>query len=210
MTGTEISNIKDPNSVSSIDSTQDLLDQSNSNKNLAQILLKESTNYLNDSQAKAEKAREYIKVSDDLKSKATAVRAKADRLRQEKLTKEEKAKAIKEIISMLPDDLKLLIPSNASPEVLDKIADELESRAKDFRRKADDLLRDSEQSNSLAKQLKEHAGLVSRKDLTISDLHLKSASAHSQGLLLVLKKLGIAKLDAEYKQQVAYSQGKGL
>ena len=212
MADAEISNIniKDPNSVSPVDSTQDLLDQSNSNKNIAQVLLKESTNYLNDSQAKAEKAREYIKVSDDLKQKAISVRAKADRLRQEKLSKEEKIKMIKEIISMLPDDLKLLIPSNASPEVLEKIAHELEERAKDFRRKADDLLKDSEQSDNLAKQLKEQAGLVNRKDLKFSDLHLKSISAHNQGLLLVLKKLGIAKLDAEYKDQVAYSQGKSI
>ena len=200
--------IRDPNSVSGVGSTDDLLNKSNSNKNLAQILLKESTNYSNDSQAKAQKAREYIKVSDDLKKKAASVRAKADRLRSEKLSAEERAKEINEIINMLPDNLKMLVPSDASPEVLDKIAHELESRAKDFRRKADDLLKDSEQSDNLAKQLKEQAGLVNRKDSSISDLHLKSVSAHNQGLLLVLKKLGIAKLDAEYKEQVAYSQGK--
>ena len=200
--------IKDSNSVSGISSAEDLLNKSNSNKNLAQILLKESTNYSSDSQAKAEKAREYIKVSDDLKKKAAAVRVKADRLRQGKLSEEEKTKAVKEIINMLPDDLKMLVPSNASPEVLDKIAHELESRAKEFRTKADDLLKDSEQSDKLAKQLQEHANLVNKKDLKISDLQLKSASAYNQGLLLVLKKLGIAKLDAEYKDQVAYSQSK--
>lgn len=204
----EITNIKDPNSISAVDTSLDLLNKSNSNQNLAQILLKESTNYLNDSHAKAEKAREYIKVSDDLRKKASSVRAKADMLRHEKLGKEEKAKAVKEIINMLPDDLKLLVPSNASPEVLDKIADELESRAKGFRVKADDLLKDSEESNKFSKQLQGQADLVNRKGLKISDLHLKSASAHNQGLLLVLKKLGIAKLDAEYKEQVAYAQGK--
>ena len=200
--------IRDPNSVSGVGSTDDLLNKSNSNKNLAQILLKESTNYSSDSQAKAEKAREYIKVSDDLKKKAASVRARADRLRSEKLSAEERAKEINEIINMLPDNLKMLIPPNASPEVLEKIAHELESRAKNFRKKADDLLRDSEQSDNLAKQLKEQAGLINKKDFNFSDLHLKSASAHNQGLLLVLKKLGIAKLDAEYKEQVAYSQGK--
>ena len=200
--------IKDLNSVSAMGNADDLLNKSNSNKNLAQILLKESANFLNDSQAKAQKAQEYIKVSDDLKQKAVSVRAKADRLRQQKLSEEEKTKAVKEIINMLPDELKILVPSNASPEVLDKIADELESRAKEFRIKADDLLKDSEQSDKLAKQLKEQADLVNKKDLNISDLHLKSASAHNQGLLLVLKKLGVAKLDAEYKEQVAYSQSK--
>ena len=197
--------IKDLNSVSAMDGTEDLLNKSNSNKNLAQILLKESTNFLNDSQAKAQKAQEYIKVSDDLKKKAAAVRVKADSLRRQKLSEEEKAKIVKDIINMLPDDLKLLVPSNASPEVLDKIAHELEERAKEFRTKADDLLKDSEHSDKLAKQLKEQSNLINKKDFNISDLHLKSASAHNQGLLLVLKKLGIAKLDAEYKNQVASS-----
>ena len=200
--------IKDSNSISGTSSTEDLLNKSNSNKNLAQILLQESTNFLNDSQAKAEKAREYISVSDDLKKKASAVRAKADKLRQGELSEEEKANAVKGIIDMLPDNLKMLVPSNATPEVLDKIANELESRAKEFRTKADDLLKDSEQSDKLAKQLKEQADLVNKKDLNMSDLHLKSASAHNQGLLLVLQKLGIARLDAEYKEQVAYSQSK--
>ena len=200
--------IKDLNSVSAMSSSEDLLNKSHSNKNLAQVLFKESNNYLNDSQAKAEKAREYISVSDDLKKKAASVRAKADRLRQGKLSEEEKARAINDIKNMLPDQLKMLVPANASPEVLAQIADELESRAKEFRIKADDLLTDSEQSNKLSKQLQEQANLVNKKDLKISDLHLKSASAHNQGLLLVLKKLGIAKLDAEYKEQVAYSQAK--
>ena len=199
--------LKDLDSVSAVGGSSDLLNKSNSNQNIAQVLLKESTNFLNDSQAKAQKAREYITVSDDLKKKAAAVRAKADMLRQEKLSKEEKEKAVKEIINMLPDDLKLLVPSNASPEVLEKIAHELEERAKDFRTKADDLLKDSEQSGKLAKQLQEQANMVNKKNLSFSDLHLKSASAHNQGLLLVLKKLGIAKLDAEYKQQIQSSQG---
>ena len=197
---------KDLNSVSAID--EDLLNKSNSNKNLSQILLKESTNYLNDSQAKAEQAHEYMKVSDDLKKMANSVRAKADKLRQGKLSEEEKAKAVKEVINMLPDELKMLVPSNASPEVLDKIANELESRAKDFRTRADDLLKDSEQSGKVSKQLIEQANQVNKKELNISDLQLKSGVAHNQGLLLVLRKLGVAKLDAEYKEQVAYSQSK--
>ncbi len=200
--------IKDPNSVSAIDGPEDLLNKNNANKNLSQILLKESTNYLNDSQAKAEKAREYMDASKKLESMATAVRIKADKLRQKKLSEKERTDAVKEVIDMLPDELKMLVPSNASPEVLDKIAHELESRAKDFRTRADDLLKDSETSDKLGKQLIEQANQVNKKDLNISDLHLKSGAAHNQGLLLVLKKLGIAKLDAEYKEQVAYSQSK--
>ena len=202
------SEIKDLNSVSAIGGTEDLLNKSASNKNLAQILFKESTNFLNDSHAKAEKAQEYIKVSNDLNKKAAEVRAKADRLRQEQLSEEEKTKIVNGIINLLPDDLKMLVPSNASPEVLDKIAHELESRAKDFRVKADGLLKDSERTDKLAKQLKKQAEMIDKKNLTLSDLQLKSASAHNQGLLMVLKKLGIAKLDAEYKEQVAYTQSK--
>ena len=200
--------IKDSNSISGVDNSQDFLKESSSNQNLAQVLLKESTSHLNDSKAKAEKAQEYIKVSNDLKEKASAVRAKANKLREKKLSKEEKTEAAKEIIDMLPDNLKVLVPSNAEPDVLDKIAHELESRSKEFRTKADDLLKDSENSDKLAKQLKDQSDMVNKKDLTTSDLNLKSASAHNQGLLLVLKKLGIAKLDAEYKEQVAYSQNK--
>ncbi len=203
-----ISEINDSNSISALENSQDILNKSNSNKNVAQILLKESTNYQNDSQAKSERAKEYIKVSNDLKQKANAVRAKANELRSTKASKEEKAKAAKEVISMLPDDLKMLVPTNASPEVLDKIADELESRSKDFRMKADDLLKDSENSDKLSKQLKEQAGMLDKKNWNISDLHLKSASAHNQGLLLVLRKLGIAKLDTEYKEQIASGQSK--
>ena len=203
----EVINIKDPNSISAVDASSDLLSKSNSNNNLAQVLLKESTSYENDSQAKAQKAREYIQLSNDLKQKAIAVRLKASLIRQGKLSKEEKTQAVKDIISVLPDNLKLLVPLNASPEVLDKIAHELEERAKHFRTKADDLLKDSEESGRLSKQLKRQSGLINRRDLKVSDLRFQFALAHNQGLLLILKKLSIAKLDAEYKEQVAYAHG---
>ncbi len=200
--------LKEPNSISAVSGPEDLLNENKSSRNLSQVLLRESNSYLNESQEKAEKAREYMEVSEDLIKKAAAVRAKASSLRQGKLSKEERIGAVKEIIEMLPDNLKVLVPVNADPEVLDRIADELESRAKEFRTKADDLLKDSERSDKLAKQLIEQANMVSKKELKISDLYLKSASAHNEGLLLVLKKLGVAKLDAEYKEQIAYSQSK--
>ena len=57
-------------------------------------------------------------------------------------------------------------------------------------------------------QLKEQVDLLQKKDMTVSELQFKSASAYNQGLLAVLKKLGIARLDAEYKEQIAYSEAK--
>ena len=200
--------IKDQNSVSAIGGPDDLLDKSNSQKNISQILLKESTSYQNDSQEKAKQAREYAQVSNDLKQKANAVRARANFLRQKGISEEEKLNHTKEIIGMLPEQMKMLVPRNASPEVLDKIADELESRAKQFRQKSDDLLQESEAQQKFGNQLKEQPDVLQIKDTSASELQFKSASAYNQGLLAVLKKLGIARLDAEYKDQIAYSESK--
>ena len=44
--------------------------------------------------------------------------------------------------------------------------------------------------------------------MNLSELQLKSGQAHNEGLNIVFKKLGINRLDAEYKEQVAYSQKK--
>ena len=197
--------IRDPDSVTAAGGPGDLLDKSKSAQGIANILLKESKNYTSDSQAKFQKAQQYLQTSKDLEQLARAVRDKARTLKNKQASEEEKAKSMKEIISSLPQELTIFVPPNSSPEVLERIADELMTKAKDFRTKADDLLKDSETSDKLGKQLREQAHLLDKKEISLSDLQFKAASAHNEGLLLTLKKLGIAKLDAEYKEQV--SQG---
>ena len=196
--------------LSDLSSASDLLNSESKSKNIIGVLLKESDNHSNDSNTKSEKAKEYIQASEKLRKLASAVREKAAKLKGSKIEEEERQKISKEIIAQIPDALKIYFPTDASPEVLEKIADELDERAKDLRVKADDLLKDSEKSQELAKNLKDQAGQMAKKDLKLSDLHLKHVSAHNQGLLKVLQKLGIAKLDAEYKQQVESSQRNGV
>ena len=195
--------IKNPDAVTGVNGPADMLNRSATEKNIAHVLLKESTHYTNDSQAKAQQAQQYLRASKDLESLARAVRDKARSLKQKNISEEEKTKLLKELIASLPQELSVLVPQNASEEVLEQIADELLRRAKDFRNKADDLLKDSEESEKIAKQLKEQATLYGKRDISVSEFQLKAASAHNEGLLLVLKKLGIAKLDAEYKKQIS-------
>ena len=199
--------IKNPDAVTGVNGPADLLNQSRQDKDLSVILLKESTKYGSDSQAKAQQAQQYLKASKDLESLARAVRDKARSLKQKNISEEEKVKSLKELMASLPQELSILVPPNASVEVLDQIADELLRRARDFRCKADDLLKDSEESEKISKQLKDQATLYGKRDISISDLQLKAASAHNEGLLLVLKKLGIAKLDSEYKKQISEGAG---
>ena len=201
--------INDPDSVVAIGGPQDLQDKSNQDKNIAVVLLRESSNYAKDSQSKAQQAQEYLKASDTLKKLAKAVRAKAQRLRQEKLSENEKEKLIKNITASLPDELSIFVPKDASPEVLEEIADKLEALANKNRTEADRLLKDSEESDRLSKNLKEQAEKINKKDLSLSDMQLRYASAHNKGVADILKKLGILNLDKQLKEQVALSQNKG-
>lgn len=199
-----IQNNKNTSAILATDGVQDKL-ESDSRRKVGEDLLKESTNYSDNSKAQADKAREYLAAADALEKMADAVRVKAEQLRNNEITKE---KAVKEVVHVVGTVLQIPVPKNATPEMLENIAEELEAKAKENRRTADDLLKQSEESSRLAKQLKEQAEIITRKDMNLSDIHMKSAQAHNEGLNMVFKKLGIYRLDAEYKEQIAYSQKK--
>lgn len=190
-------NAKAPAAVIAADSVQSHLESDNKKK-IADDLRSEATTFSSDSKAKAEQARKIQDEATMLEQAARALRLKADQKKRNEKVNEDKA------VEMAATILEITIPKDAPPEMLEELANRLESIAKDKRRQADDLLKQSEESERIAKQLQEHADMLSR-NMSLSDIQLKTAQAHNEGLNLVFKKLGIYKLDAQYKQQVAYS-----
>ncbi|KAF0190422.1 MAG: hypothetical protein FD167_6113, partial [bacterium] len=82
--------------VFATEGTQDKL-EGNSKRKIGEELLKESTNFSNDSKAKAEQAQEYLASANALEKMADAVRAKAQELRNNEINKEEAVKDVDEI-----------------------------------------------------------------------------------------------------------------
>jgi len=191
-------NDKAASAIIASDSVQSHLESDNKKK-LADDLRSEATVFSNDSKSKAEQARKIQEEAAVLEQAARALRLKADQKKRNEEVDEDKA------IEMAASVLGIVIPKDAPPEMLEELADRLEAIAKDKRRQADDLLQQSEESERIAKQLQDHADMFSKKELGSLDFQSKLAQAHNEGLGLVFKKLGIYKLDAQYKQQVAYS-----
>ena len=203
--GPDINQIQNVNAVNATSKGQDTFSDGSMQKNIAVELLKESENWTNDSNSKKELAMQYLQASDHLMKLSQAIRQKADDLRKGEVDKDI---AVRDLNNAAGDLLQFPIPKNATPELLEQIADSLEKKAKQNRVKADDLLKDSERSSRLARDLKEQSDILNEKGMNFSDLRLKSIAAHNEGLNMVFKKLGIFRLDAEYKEQVAYSQKK--
>ncbi len=195
---------KNMSNVLTTESAQDKL-EGNSKHKIADALLMESNKFSDSSNKQAQKAQEYLQAADALEQAATAVRARADQMRKGQIKEEEKTKKVVEVPG---SGVQIPIPKDATPELLEKMAESLEAKAKENRRMADDLLKESEGSKRMANQLQEHADLISKKDMSVSDLQAKSMQAHNEGLNMVFKKLGVYKLDSEYKEQVAYSHQK--
>ena len=205
----QVSNIQKTNSVSAADNANDMLNRDkDSQKRIAQELLSESTNYTNDSNSKAQQAQEFLHAADALDKMAQAVRDKASQLRSGEINREKAIEEIKKIVQVNGQALEFPIPKDATPEQLTAIAEAIENKAKENRTKADDLLKESEKSAKLARQLKEQVEMLNRKEMKISELGLRSAAERNEGLNMVFKKLGIFRLDSEYKEQVAYSEKK--
>lgn len=196
-------NNKNLSAVLSSDSVQNK-SAGDTQRNLGEDLIKESAKHSNNSQAQAEQARQYLQAADSLERMAQAVRVKADQLRNKEVKKEDTVKEVMEIVG----GLEMPVPKNATPEQLEKMAEDLEAKAKENRKKADDLLINAEESEKMANKLKEQATLVHNKDNNMSDLRMKSVSAHSEGLNMVFKKLGIYNVDMQYKEQIAYANKK--
>lgn len=195
---------KQISAVLASDAASDKL-ESSSQKRIAETLLKESDGYLQDSSAKQQQAQAYLQAADALEKMAQAVRLKADQLKKGEVEKED---AVKEVEQVVGTALQMPVPKDATPEELEDIADALEEKAKENRIKADDLLKGSEESAKMSNQLKEQASMIAQNDGNISDLRLKSATSQNEGLKMIYDKLGIGKLDSEYKSQVAYSEKK--
>lgn len=190
--------------VMSVNSNQDKLD-SHSNKKMAEELLQESSKYATDSNEKKEQAQKYLQVAQALEKMADAVRLKAQQLRSGEIAKD---KAVEEVAAVVEAVLQMPVPKNATPELLEQIADELESRAKESRTKAEDLMKDSRKSLELSLEMQERAESIVQKELNLTDLNLKSIISRTEGLKMVFEKLGVFKLDSMYRQQVSDAQKK--
>ena len=199
-----INNSQQAAQVLSSDSLDDKL-EGNSQKKIAEALLNESENYSSDSNQKKELAHQYLAAANALEKMAEAVRIKADQLRNNEISKE---KAVDEITEVAGVVLQMPVPKDATPELLDQIANTLEEKAKENRMKADEFLVQSERSFEMSKKLKEQASIIGEKDISLSDIRLKSAQFHNEGLKMVFDNIGIFQLDSEYKQQVAYAEKK--
>lgn len=197
-------NIKDKQiqNIAAVDGNQKKF-ESDDQKEIANKLLKESEGYSESSKEKAEEAKKYVEAAQALEQMANAVRARASLLKNKEIDEVKKKEIIKEISEVVGNKLEFPVPKDASPELLEQIADTLEAKAKENRLKADDLLISSEQDEKLSKQLKEQAGILKKKNLDFSDLDLKSKVAHNEGLSKILKMMGVARLDAEYRDQLA-------
>lgn len=178
---------------------------SQSNKNIAEELMKEGTNYMLDSNQKKELAKQYLQAALALEKMADAVRLKAQQLRNGKI---DKNKAVDDVVAAIKGVLEFPIPPHATAETLDQIADALEAKAKENRVKAEDLIKDAKKSAKLSLKLQKQAEQIVQKELKLTDLSLKSIISKNEGLKMVFEKLGVFKLDAQYKEQVAYAQKK--
>lgn len=195
------------NAVSAIDTANSKLD-SDAYRKIAQELIKESEKGFNDSNQKKEQAQAYLLAADAMKKFADLVRQQAARLRENRIEKEEAVKAVEEAAGNNGLILEFPIPKNATPEQLERIADSLEGKAKENIRKADDLLQEAERIRNHADNLKRQAQKLNNKDMNFSEMQLKSIAAHNEGLNMVFKKLGIQRLDSEYKEHIEYAEKK--
>ncbi len=203
----QINSVNNKNlSILATESTQVNYEGGNQRR-LGEDLLKESSKHLTDSRAQAEKAREYLNAADVLERAAKAVRAQAQRIKEGSVKKED---AVKEVAQVFGSMVQMPLPKNASPEELERIAEDLEAKAKENRLIADELLKDSESKEALSNRLREQAVMVAKKESGIDAMRMRSVTAHTEGLSMVFKKLGIYNLDMQYKELIAYASKKSM
>ena len=159
----------------------------------------------NESKQKSDQALQLLQAAEALEKAAEALRLKAQQIKNGKVDKE---KGIDEIDETVQAILQIPIPKDSTPEMLLEMADRFEEKAKENRVKANDLLIQAEESSKLSAQLEKHAGMINKKDMNLNEMSFKQAAAHNEGLNMVFKKLGIYKLDAQYKSQVEYASRK--
>ncbi|OGI19414.1 MAG: hypothetical protein A3B68_03710 [Candidatus Melainabacteria bacterium RIFCSPHIGHO2_02_FULL_34_12] len=191
------------NAVAATDQAQDNQFNGNQHREIAKDLLSESANFNADSKKKQEEAQTLLNAAAVMEKIADMLRTKAQQIQNGEVNKDKAIDEVKEIVETV---LQVPVPKNATPEMLLDMADKFEAKGKENRKRADDLLIQSEHSASMATQLEKHAEMINKKDMKLSELTFRNAAAHNEGLNMVFKKLGIYRLDAEYKQQVEYAE----
>ena len=193
--------------VASVLENQDLNDKFEGNKQKlgSQDLLNESHNLAGESKQKTEEAQKLLHAAGALEKIANTLRTHAQGVQNGET---EKDRSIQEVSKAHEAVLQVPIPKDATPETLLDMAEKYERKAKDNRARADDLLIQAEEAHSMSTQLEKHAGMLNKKDMKLNELSFKQALAHNEGLNMVFKKLGIYKLDTEYKAQVQYAEKK--
>ena len=179
--------------------------ESLSKTNIAEELLKESDKYDCDSNSKKELARQYLHAAHALERLAVAVRLKAQQLKNGKITQEQAVNAVSKAVQ---EQLNFPVPKNATFELLEQIAKELDKKAKQNRDKSKDLMDEANKSSILSKQLRKQAEKIIQKEFNFSGIVLRSIISKNEGLKWVLEKLGVYKLDAQYKEQITYAEKK--
>ena len=179
--------------------------ESHGYKTVAEELLKESERQYLAADQKKELATQYFEASQALNDLVNNLRQKASLLRQGKITRQEALSCLTEATKNI---IEFPIPRDATPEILEQIANKLEDKAKEYRRKAEDLMEDAEVTKDESLRLKEQANELFEKEFEISELDMKSAISKNIGLKIVFDKLSLFKVDSEFRNQVAYSQNK--
>lgn len=184
-------------------------EESDLRKQLAHQLMKESDEYASSSKLKQEEAQANLHAADALMQASHSVKNLADQMRKEELDDVSKIEKINEVNNNTKDVLEFPIPKDATPELLDQIAKTLEERSMALRKKADDLLKDSEQDEELSKKLKEQSKVAEKKEGNISSFEERSISSKNNWMVKTSKMLSVLKLDNEYKQQIVAAEQKG-
>ena len=203
----QITNSKNPQQIEAVISNDSVnyKNEGDQHKHLAKQILQESANFSNDSKQKAEEAQKLMQAADALERVAQMLRMHAQQIRNGEVEKE---KSVSEASKAHEAALQIPIPKDATPETLLDMADKYEQKAKENRGKANDLLVQSEKDMEMSQQLEKQVGMINKKDMKLNELSFKQAAAHNEGLNMVFKKLGIYRLDTEYKAQVEYAQRK--
>ena len=174
-------------------------------KVIAEELFKESERQYLVADQKRELGAQYHEAAQALDDLANTIRLKAKLLREGKITSLE---AVSHVSEATKNILEFPIPRDATPEILEKIADRLQEKAVAYRQKANDLVKDAEESRDVSRELKEQAEDLMEREFEISEFQMKSIVSRNEGLKIVFDKLSVFKVDSEFRSQVAYSQSK--
>lgn len=196
--------ITNPDAVTQVQNARNELDSNSfSNKNIAQRILDDSKNFYSQADVASKQAQALIQAAKVLEMMAAEIRNHINKLKNKELGPQRAIEEVKKLYEKNGHTFDVVVPHGATLETLERIANDLEDRAKSMRRKADDLIVQSQEFIDLGNKLQDQAGLLGKKDMNFSDLMFQAAADKNMKLYMHLKKLGLVlKLDAEYKRQI--------